>query len=89
MTSDLAVEALFQRQVDPRLQTTESTPRVDFKRWRADILRSKDDGVSAGECLQRVGSLAEAASAEVDAERRASVASRLAAHEWPEQPSVE
>jgi NTE family protein len=83
ITSGLALDELFQRQVDPRLQVDEPAPSVDFPRWRADIMHAREGASTSIESLQRLGSLTAPNTSEYD--RRTVIASRMPAHVWPEQ----
>jgi NTE family protein len=85
LTSGLSLEELFQRQVDPALQVNEPAPTVDFKRWRADLVRAKESAGSTVEFLRRVGSLDLAETAVSHIERRKVIASRLSGHTWPKE----
>ena len=55
ITSGVAVNQLFQQQVDPHLQIKELIPPVEFKRLKADLARAKEGNGGATEILQRVG----------------------------------
>jgi NTE family protein len=55
ITSGLATEKLFQKQVDADQQVRELIPPVDFNQLRADIARAKDGGGGVPEMLRRVG----------------------------------
>lgn len=82
--SGLALEELFQHQVDPHLQVKELAPPVDFNRLKADIARAKEGSGGAIETLQRVGALALGARTMSESERRTVIASLLPVHTWPE-----
>lgn len=84
IASDLTLEELFQQQVDPRLQTKESAPPVDFTRWRADFVRTKEGPGDALAVLKRFGTLARQMSADAQDARRNMIAARLPSHTWPE-----
>jgi NTE family protein len=85
LTSGLSLEELFQQQIDPALQVNEPAAAVDFKRWRADLVRAKENAGSTVEFLRRVGSLDPAAPAMSNVERRNVIASRLPVHTWPKE----
>lgn len=85
ITSDLALEELFQRQVDPCLQTKESPPPIDFARWRADFMRAKEGPSDAIAVLKRFGALALQTPADAQEARRTMIAARLPSHTWPER----
>lgn len=83
ITSGLTLEELFQRQVDPHLQTNESPPPIDFTRWRADFMRTKEGPGDTIAVLKRFGALALKLPADVPDVRRNMIAARLPAHTWP------
>ena len=83
MTSGVAIETLFQQQVDPRLQIKELIPRIEFNRMKTDLARAKAGGGEVSEILQRVGALALATVTVSESERRAVIATRLPVHAWP------
>ena len=83
LRSDAALEELFQRQVDPLLQTKEPAPAVDFVRWRADFLRAKEGSSDAVAVLKRFGKLALAMPPDLLEARRNLIAAALPSHEWP------
>ncbi len=85
ITSDLTLEELFQRQTDPHLQTKESSPPVDFTRWRADVMRVKEGPGDAIAVLKRFGALALQMPADAQGARRNMIAARLPSHTWPER----
>jgi NTE family protein len=84
--SDLALQELFERQVDPRLQTVESAPRVDFVRWRADFVRAKEGAGDAAAVLKRYGALALETPADSQEMRRSMIAAALPCCTWPGRP---
>jgi NTE family protein len=85
ITSDLTLEELFQRQVDPKLQTKESAPPVDFARLRADFVRAKEGTGDAVAVLKRYGALALETQADSQETRRNMIAAALSSHAWPER----
>ena len=85
IASDLTLEELFQRQVDPRLQTKESPPPVDFTRWRSDFMRAKEGPGDAIAILKRFGALALHTPVDAQAVRRNMIAARLPLPTWPER----
>jgi NTE family protein len=85
VTSGLALEELFQRQVDPNLQTNEPAPPVDFTRWRSHVMDAKKGADGAAAFLRRIGSLTPIAPGEAQRERQTVIASRLPVSTWPEQ----
>jgi NTE family protein len=84
ITSGLPLEELFQRQVDPHLQTNESPPPIDFTRWRAEFMRTKEGPGDTVAVLRRFGALALTLPADVPDVRRNMMVARLPAHTWPE-----
>ena len=84
ITSDLKLEELFQRQVDPSLQSNEPAPPVDFTRWRADFVRAREGSTDAVATLQRFGRLALQVSSDLQVMRRNLIAAALPSHTWPE-----
>lgn len=85
ITSGLALEELFQHEVNPHLQVKELVPSVDFNRLKADIAHAKEGSGGATEILRRVGALALAARIVSQPERRAMIASQLSVHTWPKE----
>ena len=85
MTGAVPLEELYQRQVDPRLQTTESAPAIDFTKWRADFMRAKDGPGDATATLKRFGELALRVPADTATRRREMIAARLSRHTWPDR----
>jgi NTE family protein len=85
ITSDLTLEELFQRQIDPDLQTKESPPRVDFTRWRTDFMRAREEPGDASAVLKRFGAIALQTPTGVQTERRKTIAARLPSQTWPER----
>ncbi len=83
--SDLTLEELFQRQVDPHLQTREPGPPVDFVRWRADFVRAKEGSSDAAAVLKRFANLALQMPSDLQETRRKIVAEALPSHTWPER----
>ncbi len=84
LTSGLALDELYQRQVDPALQTHELAPQPDFKKMLADFTRAFKEGGTGSAILQRIGVLALAAPTAPEAERRAVIVSRLPVQNWPQ-----
>ena len=85
ITSGLSLEELFQRQIDPRLQVYEPQPPVDFNRWRADLLRAKEDAGNATAFLRKIGSLNVTVPSTPECDRRLMIGKRLPVHAWPQQ----
>jgi NTE family protein len=85
MAGGLTLEDLFQRQVDPHLQTKESVPPLDFTRWRADFMRTKEGPDDTIAVLKRFGALALQTPLDLQEERRNMIAAALPSHTWPER----
>ena len=85
ITSSLTMEELFQRHVDPSLQTKESAPPVDFLRWRANLMRAKEGPGDVVAALKRFGALALQTSTDLQETRRSMVAANLPSRTWPDR----
>ena len=83
--SHLTLEELFQRQVDPHLQTQEPALRVDFTQWRADFVRAKEGSGDAVTVLRRFGALALQARVGSQDTRRNMIRAALPMQTWPER----
>jgi NTE family protein len=69
---------MFQRQVDPRQWSEEIVPSVDFRTWRAQLERVKQESGSASAvALQRIGAFALATPTVSATRRKQVIASRL------------
>lgn len=86
MTSDLTLDELFQRQVDPALQAIELPAQPDFERMEVDFARILKEARDSNDVLQRVGALALATPTVTESERRAVILSRLTVRSWPQRP---
>src|SRR5262245_33684633 len=76
---------MFQRQVAPGLQFDEIVPPVDFRQWRAELERVKQEGgADTAATLRRVGSFVLAAPTVPAAKRKQVIASRLPTDTWPD-----
>lgn len=84
ITSGLALEELFQRQVDPALQAHEQASHPDFEKMFADFTRAFQEGGTSSEILQRIGALALAVPLAPEAQRREVIVSRLPVQSWPQ-----
>jgi NTE family protein len=80
ITSGLDLDELFERYVDARA-AGQPPPAADMQRWRADLVRAKEEAASPSEFLRRVGALGAAEGAGSD--RRRSISARLPVHTWP------
>jgi NTE family protein len=85
ITSDLTLEELFRRQVDPDLQTKDSAPPIDFTRWRAEFMRAREGPGDAVAVLKRFGAVALRLPADSQETRREMIAAALPSHTWPER----
>lgn len=83
LTSGLSLDELFQRQVNPALQSKELPATIDFKQMTADFTRILKESKNITEILQKIGALALATPTVTEAERRAVIISRLPVHSWP------
>ena len=84
ITSGLPLDELFQRLVDPALQTHELASQPDFQEMFAGFTRAFKEGGTSSEILQRIGTLALAVPTVPEAQRREVIASRLPVHRWPQ-----
>jgi NTE family protein len=84
ITSALALDELFQRQVDPALQAHELSSQPDFEKMLAEFTRAFKEGGTGSEILQRIGALALAVPTAPEAQRREVIVSRLPVHSWPQ-----
>src|SRR5450755_2856901 len=80
IASPLSLEELFQRQVDPALQTPEITPDAQLLQLLQDALPTM-----TGKSARQVGRWALESPTIGEAERRAVIAQRLPAHAWPDR----
>jgi NTE family protein len=85
ITSSLTLEELFQRQVDPSLQTKESAPPIDFTSWRAGFMRAREGPGDTLAVLKRFGALALQTPTDLQETRRRMVAASLPSRTWPER----
>jgi NTE family protein len=83
ITSGLAVEKLYQQQVDSQQQVRELLPRIDFNSLRDNLARAREGEGGVREALQRIGALALDAETISEVERRNVIAGRLPSHAWP------
>ena len=78
ITSGRPLDELFQRQVDPALQTQELAPPPGFiEEMLAGFTRAFKEGETCAEILQRIGALALAVPTVPEAQRREVIFSRL------------
>ena len=86
ITSPVALQELFRRQVDPELQVEELEPPPHLRRNVSHTLPELMHLEDPIERMQRIGRLALETSTVDEAMRRASIAERLPVHHWPEWP---
>ncbi len=89
LTSDLAMETWFERQVDAALQNRELPPAgLPVAELFETLLRLVEEFPDPVERRRQVGALALAVATVSEEERLAAVAGRLAGLTWPERPLV-
>jgi NTE family protein len=81
--SGLALDALFARQTDPALQAREISVTLDAEQMAADFAELMTGVTSAEDMQQRIGAYALKAQTVPAAHRRAAIATRLPARDWP------
>lgn len=86
ITSAASLQELFQRQVDPALQAAELEPPSHLRKNVSHTLPALMHVENLAARMRRIGDLALQTSTVDEATRRASIADRLPAHEWPEWP---
>lgn len=84
--SDLPLEDLFQRQVDPALQAKEIPAQLDFVAMAAKLAELRAAATNATDLLRRIGAQALAWQTVPQAARREVIASRLPSAQWPTRP---
>jgi NTE family protein len=84
ITSGLTLNELFQRLVDPALQTHELAPQPNFQEMLAGFTSAFKEGGTSSQIMQRIGTLALAAPTASEAQRREVLVSRLPVHSWPQ-----
>jgi NTE family protein len=88
VTSGMPLDELFARQAEPARQAPEIPAEIDFEKFAADFGGAVTGATSPADVRRAVGQLALAAETVSEADRRAVIAARLPAHEWPEQRLV-
>jgi NTE family protein len=84
LATGLSPADMLRRQVDPRLQSDEIAPSIDFRQWRAELERVKQSGdADTRTTLRRIGSFALAVPSTSGDARRQVIASRLPSGTWP------
>jgi len=81
--SGVALEGLFERQINPALQSKEIPVQLDLETFALDLGRVVTGAVSAEALRSRIGTFALAADTVPESERMAVIESRLPVHEWP------
>jgi NTE family protein len=84
ITSGVALEEVFQQQIEPSVQVKELTPKANVDNFRSALARLRQGNPSVTETLRRIGAFALATPTVPGPERRAVVASRLPVHAWPQ-----
>lgn len=85
ITSGLPLDDLFQRLVDPALQTYELVPPSGFvQEMSAGFTSAFKEGRTGAEIMQRISTLALAAPTVSETQRRQVLAARLPVHSWPQ-----
>jgi NTE family protein len=85
VTSGLSLEELFQRQVDPALQSAEIPAELDVATFTGTLARILAGVQDVTEVGRRIGAWALTTSTVPESRRREVIASRLPAHTWPER----
>jgi NTE family protein len=86
VTSDVSLEDLYARQVDPALQIEEPRPNVAIDELTALFGSAFEQAAGDRQKLaQYIGKAAIAATTVPESERRAVIARRLPSHEWPDR----
>lgn len=83
ITSTMPLGQLYQRQVDPALQTPEIAAELDLDEITELWAKAYEDAVDADDMRRRIGAVALAAKTVPEADRRAVIEARLPSHEWP------
>jgi len=83
ITSGLALDELFQRQIDPALAAKELSVSPDFAQIISNFNRIVKAGGTSAEILQGMGALALSTPTVIESARREVVASRIPVHDWP------
>jgi len=83
ITSGLAMDVLYNRQVDPALRARELPARPDLGRMIADFTRIYREAGGSSEILRRIGALALSTATVAESNRRDVIVSRLPSNRWP------
>ncbi|GAA2093931.1 patatin-like phospholipase family protein [Actinomadura alba] len=86
VASGIAVERLFERQVDPALQTRELPVDLDLAEFTATLTKILAGAEDPIDVRRRIGAWALRTPTVTEAERRAVIAGRLMSDTWPERP---
>lgn len=81
--SELGVEDLYARQVEPEQQSAEIAVDVDLETFAAEIAEAMRDASSIADMRRAVGRFALGAETVPERQRRAVIESRLPSREWP------
>jgi NTE family protein len=82
-TSGLSLGELFERQVDPALQTPEIAAKLDITEFATAMTDAMVGARDADDARSRIGAMALAANTVNEAQRRAVIAARLPVDTWP------
>lgn len=83
MASGLALDDLFQRQIDPALQAKEIAAEIDWPKLMAALGAAGQGAANLTDALRRMGALAVSWPTVPETARLAVIASRLPNHGWP------
>jgi len=85
VASELPLEDLFERLVDPDKSVKESAPKVDFRKLKEDYVRAKQGEGGDHGFLLRMGALAMSAPTMSESDRRNEIDAQLPMRSWPER----
>jgi NTE family protein len=85
ITSPMSLEELFQRQVNPALQTREITPATHLRELLESGLPTISRTLDRAECARHIGRWALNAPTVTEEERRSVIAQRLPSYFWPDK----
>jgi NTE family protein len=86
VTSGLALEELYERQVDPARQTSELPAHLDLAEFTATLTKILAGAKDTLDIRRRIGAWALETPTVTEAERREVIAARLPSHAWPGRP---
>jgi NTE family protein len=85
LSSPLSLDELFQRQVNPALQTREITPGAHLRELQANAFPTKSQTIDRAEFARHIGRWALNAATISEDERRSVIAQRLPSSSWPDK----